>query len=119
MLHAARVEGAQGEIDGIDLRPLFADSHWNPPRKLFWRMNHRKQRAMRDGRWKYLAIGDHEYLFDVENDPRERANFAKREPDRLAAMRADWEHWAASMPGIPADAKVHLVYSESDLPKPT
>jgi arylsulfatase A-like enzyme len=119
MLHAAMAERVEGEIDGIDLRPLFADSLWNPPRKLYWRMNHRKQRAMRDGRWKYLAIGDHEYLFDVENDPRERANFAKREPERLAAMRADWEYWAESMPGIPADAKVHLVYSESDLPKPT
>ncbi len=123
MLHAAglgdEISESSHPLDGINLEPLFRDPQWNTERKLFWRMNHRRQRAMRDGAWKYLAVGDHEYLFNVETDPRERANLAKRYPDRLSTMRSDWEAWAETMPGIPADAKVHLVYTEADLPKPT
>ena len=120
MLRAAgSVDAPDAPLDGIDLAPILADPTLNPPRKLYWRMNHRKQRALRDGRWKYLMVDAHEYLFDIEADAREKANMAKREPDRLLAMRADWEAWAATMPGIPDDAKVHLVYSEADIPRPT
>ena len=60
-------------------------------RPLHWRMNHRGQRALRDGDWKYLRVDGHDYLFDLAADERERANRAPREPQRLAAMRADWE----------------------------
>ena len=49
-------------------------------RPLYWRMKHRDQRALRDGDWKYLKVDDHEYLFDVPADERERANLGKREP---------------------------------------
>ena len=120
MLRAAGLaDDGEHPLDGVDLAPLLVDARWNPPRKLYWRMNHRRQRAMRDGRWKYLAVDDYEYLFDIDTDARERANLARREPRGLAAMRADWEAWAATMPGIPPDAKVHLVCTEADMPKPT
>jgi hypothetical protein len=74
---------------------------------------------MRAGRWKYLAIDGHEYLFELARDSRERANLARRHPDRLAAARARYEEWAASMPPAPGDAIVSLGYGESDLPRPT
>jgi arylsulfatase A-like enzyme len=120
MLRAAgSVDAPDAPLDGVDLAPVLADPALNPPRKLYWRMNHRKQRALRDGRWKYLMVDGYEYLFDVETDAREKANMAKREPERLVTMRADWEAWAATMPGIPEDAKVHLVYGEADIPRPT
>ena len=120
MLRAAGLtEDGDAPLDGVDLAPVLADPALNMPRKLYWRMNHRKQRALRDGRWKYLMVDGYEYLFDVETDAREKANMAKREPERLVAMRADWEAWAATMPGIPEDAKVHLVYGEADIPRPT
>ena len=120
MLRAAGLtdDGAH-PLDGVDLAPVLAAPTYSPPRKLYWRMNHRKQRALRDEQWKYLAVDSFEYLFDVENDAREKANLAKRYPERLATMRADWEAWAATMPGIPEDAKVHLVYGEADIPRPT
>jgi hypothetical protein len=51
-------------------------------------MNHRGQRALRDGDWKYLRVDGHDYLFNIPADERERANHAGREPARLAAMRA-------------------------------
>ena len=105
-------------LDGVDLRPVFADPAWQPARNLYWRMAHRRQRAMRQGRWKYLRIEDHDYIFDLGHDERERANQALRDPARLAAMRGEWEAWAATMPGIPADAKVSLLFGEAQMPRP-
>ena len=43
-------------------------------------MNHRGQRALRDGDWKYLRVDGHDYLFDLPADERERANLGQREP---------------------------------------
>jgi arylsulfatase A-like enzyme len=86
-------------------------------RPLYWRMNHRQQRAFRSGDWKYLKVDDHEYLFHIPADERERANHASREPQRLEKMRAQWESWAATMPGIPADATVSLGYGAKNMPQ--
>jgi arylsulfatase A-like enzyme len=119
MLEAAGVApDAEHPLDGASLLPLFNDPAWRPARNLYWRMAHRHQRALLSGRWKYLRIEDYEYLFDLSRDERERANQATRDPERLAAMRADWEAWAATMPGIPEDAKVSLVYGEAQMPRP-
>ncbi len=119
MLDAAGVAPhPEHPLDGVSLLPLFDDPAWQPPRDLFWRMAHRRQRAMRQGRWKYLRIEDHEYLFDLGRDERERANQATRDPERLGSMRAAWETWAAGMPGIPEDARVSLVFGEAQMPRP-
>ena len=103
-------------LDGRSLMPLLRDAsvHDEPP--LFWRMNHRGQRAMRQGVWKYLHVDGNDYLFNLAEDERERANRAPVEPERLLAMRATWEAWNASMPAIPADATVSLGYSVKDMP---
>jgi arylsulfatase A-like enzyme len=116
MLAAAGVDVSA--LDGIDLADLI-DGQALPERSLYWRMNHRNQRALRRGDWKYLKVDEHEYLFNVQIDPRERANKKWLEASRLEQMRADWETWAQTMPGIPADAKVINVYNESELPKAT
>ena len=79
-------------------------------------MNHRGQRALRDGDWKYLKAVGHEYLFNIAADERERANMGSREPHRLAAMREAWLAWNASMPPIPEDATVSLCYGDQDMP---
>ena len=78
-------------------------------------MNHRGQRAHRDGDWKYLRVDGNDYLFDIADDERERANHAARSraPE---AMRAAWEAWNATMPPIP-DATVSLGYSIKDMPQ--
>lgn len=86
-------------------------------RPMFWRMNHRGQRAMRQGPWKYLRVDGNDYLFNIPADERERANLAKREPDRLAAMRQAWEAWETTVPPIPEDAIISLGYSYKDMPQ--
>src|SRR5262245_43745717 len=106
-------------MDGVSLLPLLDDARWDPQRALYWRMNHRQQRAMREGAWKYLAMDGYEYLFDLATDERERANQARRQPQRLAAMREQWQRWAATLPGIPDDARVSLIGGREDMPVPT
>ncbi|MBK6558347.1 MAG: sulfatase-like hydrolase/transferase [Comamonadaceae bacterium] len=104
-------------LDGVSLLPVLKDPTSSFRRPLHWRMNHRGQRALRDGDWKYLRVDGHDYLFNIPADERERANQAGREPARLAAMRAAWEAWEATMPPIPADATVSLGYSVKDMPQ--
>ena len=104
-------------IDGVSLQAVLRDAGQRFHRPLYWRMNHRSQRALRDGDWKYLMVDGHEYLFDLSADERERANRAKREPERLARMRDDWLAWNATVPPIPADATISLGYSSADMPQ--
>ena len=118
MLAAAGVAAdADHPLDGVSLLPVLHDPAATFERAMAWRMNHRGQRALRVGDWKYLQVDGHEYLFKLPDDERERANHAKREPERLAAMRQAWEDWAATMPPIAADATVSLGYGVADMPQ--
>ena len=104
-------------LDGVSLLEVLDDPAHSFDRPLHWRMNHRGQRALRRGAWKSLRVDGHDYLFDLDADERERANRGPREPERLAALRADWEAWNATLPPIPADAPVSLGYGANDMPQ--
>ena len=118
LLDAAGVAAhADYPLDGRSLLPLLRDAAVQDTPALFWRMNHRGQRAMRQGVWKYLRVDGNDYLFDLSQDERERANMAPVQPERLQSMRAAWEAWNASMPAIPDDATVSLGYSVKDMPQ--
>jgi arylsulfatase A-like enzyme len=118
MLDAAGVRpDAAHPLDGVSLMPVLRDAHNTFARTMAWRMNHRGQRVLREGRWKYLRVDGHDYLFDIASDERERANRAAFEGDRLQHMAQAWEAWNAQMPPIPADAGVSLGYSVKDMPQ--
>jgi arylsulfatase A-like enzyme len=88
--------------DGIDLLPILIGEA--PPRNriLFWRYKLNAQRAYRDGDFKYLKLRDNTFLFNLAEDPRERANLKARLPDLFDRMVADWTAWNAGMlPEIP------------------
>ena len=117
-LDAAGVSAdANYPLDGISLLPLMQDSQWSPERDLAWRMKHREQKALVRGDWKYLQVEGIEYLFNLANDPRERANLRDREPAKLAELREAWQQWDGGLPPIPEEAKVSLVFTTNDLPK--
>ena len=109
--------GADYPWDGVSMLPVLRDPAATFERPLFWRMNHRGQRACRIGNWKYLQVDGHEYLFDIPADERERANHAARQPARLAELRQRWLDWEATMPPIPQDATVSLGYGVKDMPQ--
>jgi arylsulfatase A-like enzyme len=100
-------------LDGIDL--LGEETQ----RSLYWRMKFRDQKAVRSGEWKYLSIEGHDFLFHLGRDSRERANMKLREPARLEQLKAQYAEWEASVPPIPADAKVSLVYGGAEMAQPS
>ncbi|HRH89264.1 MAG TPA: sulfatase-like hydrolase/transferase [Rubrivivax sp.] len=118
LLDAAGVAAhAQHPLDGVSLLPVLHDAGKTFARPMHWRMNHRGQRAHRDGDWKYLRVDGNDYLFNIADDERERANRAALEPERLQRMRAAWEAWNGTLPPVPEDATVSLGYSVKDMPQ--
>ena len=83
--------------DGIDLLPMLMPSAAPVPRKLFWRYKANAQRAARDGDMKFLKILDNTFLFNVVDDPMERANLKDRLPEVYDRLVAEWLEWDATM----------------------
>jgi arylsulfatase A-like enzyme len=83
--------------DGINLLPFLTAGSVPIPRKLFWRYKANAQHAARDGDMKYLKILDNTFLFNVVEDPMERANLKDRERDVYDRLIAEWTAWNASM----------------------
>ncbi len=83
--------------DGINLLPMLAQVAPLMSRKLFWRYKANAQRAARDGDYKYLKILDNTFLFNVVEDPMERANLKHRDKDIYEHVVAEWLEWNAMM----------------------
>ncbi len=83
-------------LDGINLLPALAHNTV-VERKLFWRYKANAQRAARDGDYKYLKILDNTFLFNVVEDPMERANLKVRRKDVYDRIVAEWYEWNATM----------------------
>ena len=103
LLAAAGVEPDPAyPTDGEDLLPVLTGRAPPRPRRVFWRYKAHGQRAVRDGDWKYLRIAGNEFLFDVGQDPRERANLKRRRQDVFERLRTEWEAWNRTMlPELP------------------
>ncbi|MEI4884390.1 hypothetical protein, partial [Klebsiella pneumoniae] len=67
------------------------------PRKLFWRYKANAQRAMRDGDFKFLKIAGNTFLFNVTEDPMERANLKQRRKEIYDRMVKEWYAWNTTM----------------------
>jgi len=83
--------------DGMNLLPALTQDLPAVPRKLFWRYKANAQRAARDGDFKILKIRDQTFLFNVVEDPLERANLKERQRDVYHRMIREWDAWNATM----------------------
>jgi arylsulfatase A-like enzyme len=83
--------------DGRDLTATLTRGAAPVSRKVYWRYRSNAQRAMRDGRMKWLKINDNQFLFDVIADPLERANLRRKQPDVFERMAQDYAAWEATM----------------------
>jgi arylsulfatase A-like enzyme len=98
LLAAAEAESDPAyPLDGINLLPLLTQSATPSPRKLFWRYKANAQRAVRDGDYKFLKILDNTFLFNVVEDPLERANLKGRQKDVYRRLIREWYDWNAMM----------------------
>jgi arylsulfatase A-like enzyme len=115
LLEAAGVRPDHGfPPDGISLLPVLFGGSDPVARTLFWRYRTNTQRAMRDGDFKYLKIQENTFLFNVVDDPRERANLKALRQDVFDRMEADWHAWNATMlPEI--DNSFGEVYTAAEL----
>jgi len=76
-------------LEGIDLLPVLTQGQTSD-RTLFWRVYRppdARQRAVRQGDYKFIEDGGLRMLFNVRADPGERHDLASREPARVKAMR--------------------------------
>lgn len=86
--------------DGLDLGPIMAGAA-PVDRTLCWRYLNLSQQACRSGDWKYLKILNNTYLFNVVEDPLERANMKERRPDIYEQLVQEYRNWDAQM--LPLD----------------
>ncbi|GGC01801.1 sulfatase-like hydrolase/transferase [Pseudoduganella buxea] len=106
---AGTAPAASHPADGRNLLPILAGDEKTVERTLFWRYKANAQKAVRAGDWKYLKLNDNEFLFDLSQDQRERANLAAKHPDKLADLKAQWEQWNAGMLPITPEVRTHGV----------
>jgi arylsulfatase A-like enzyme len=92
--------------DGVDLLPVLTRNAAPMPRKLYWRYKFNSQSAVRDGDMKWLRIGGKTFLFDVVEDPLERANLKDRQPELYKRLMADFEAWNKTMLNDPKAGSV-------------
>jgi arylsulfatase A-like enzyme len=82
-------------LDGINLMPILTGENKNIDRTFYWRSFQRnRQKAIREGNWKYLQDEKGEYLFNLVSDPGEKNDIKAKEEsvfNRLKTKYADWE----------------------------
>jgi len=104
-------------LDGRSLLPVLQKPKKIFERDLFWKMLFRNQKAMRSGDWKFLSVEGDDFLFNLAKDERERANYAKRDPKRLASMREKYLAWEETIPKHP-DATYSIPATKADMVTP-
>jgi arylsulfatase A-like enzyme len=83
--------------DGMNLLPQLTQNAAPASRKLFWRYKANEQRALRDGDYKFLKILENTFLFNVVEDPLERANLKGRQKDVYQRLVREWDEWNSTM----------------------
>lgn len=100
ILHAAGLGDEAADLDGVDLMPALRGESSLPDRQLYWQADHYdfgRQRAVRDGRYKYLEHGNTQFLFDLDADIGERHNLFSEHQPLLNRLRTDLTRWQEMM----------------------
>lgn len=82
-------------LDGEDLMPVCRGARAPYDRAFFWRITGFD--AARVGSWKYLKDKDGEHLFDLANDPGEKADLRREHAERFESIKRQYLEWAAQM----------------------
>ena len=80
-------------MEGVSLLPAFSGQSLARPAPIFF--NHEENRAVRDGKWKLVALAGQPWeLYDIEADRTEMSDLSAEHPQRVAAMAAQYDAWA-------------------------
>jgi arylsulfatase len=89
---ATRDGRAVPPMEGVSLTPVLAGGEL-PQRVLCW--EHEGNRAVRDGRWKLVALnGRPSALYDIVADRTESRDLAAEQPQRAAELERKYDAWA-------------------------
>jgi arylsulfatase A-like enzyme len=81
-------------LDGIDIMPVCMGKQKEQDRTLYWRIFQRaQQKAMRQGKWKYLQDEKGEYLFDLSKDPAENNDLKSVEKQLFNSLKQKYAAW--------------------------
>jgi arylsulfatase A-like enzyme len=81
-------------LDGLDLMPILRGKKATQDRTFYWRASQRvKQKAVREGNWKYLQDEKGEYLFDLASDPGEKNDLKGNHPDIFNGLKKKLAKW--------------------------
>jgi arylsulfatase A-like enzyme len=100
ILDAAGIREPLASLDGISLLPYLRDGQAPLQRQLYWRADlydFGKQRAIRDGQWKYVEHGNTQFLFDLDADVSERHNLFYEQTDTVNRLRSNLDAWEEKM----------------------
>lgn len=84
-------------LDGENLLPILTGRSPKMDRELYWRYNFAGQAAVRIGDWKYLKLAGTEYLFNLVEDQRERANLREKFPEKFEYLKNKFSAWNSNM----------------------
>ncbi len=80
--------------DGLNLLPLLTGKKKEVERILYWRSFQRtKQKALRQGRWKFLQDEQGDYLFNLEADQGEKNNLKETEAAVFLRLKKSFAAW--------------------------
>lgn len=80
-------------MEGVSLKPALSSQPLARSQPIFF--NHEDNRAVRDGRWKLVALAGQPWeLYDIAADRTELHDLASQHPDCVAKMAAQYESWA-------------------------
>ena len=52
---------------------------------------------MRNGDWKYLQVGENEYLFDLANDEKEEINLQEENRKVFEELKSKYQTWDSEL----------------------
>ncbi len=85
-------------LDGMNLLPVLKGGKEVMGRTFYWRLfQEKKQKAIRDGDWKYLQNEKGEFLFNLEKDPGEKKDLKKIYPTKFIRLKKKYRDWEATV----------------------
>ena len=100
---------ADPSLEGVNLLPYLTGEKGGPPHEMLgWRFG--EQRAVRQGDWKILDMGDGFKLFNLASDIGEKHDLAQEEPAKFKELQAVYEQWNAG--NVPPKWLMHGVLTK-------
>ncbi len=99
----------QKELDGVNILPHLINKT-GPKRDLFWRW--RGHASIRSDKWKYIELGEKQFLFDVTSEKHEYKNLLDANPEVAIQLKNKLGSWlkVQNPPGLKAPEQNLIKY---------